>query len=144
MGAYPAPEIRQGFDAALQTLCPDIGLDPGKDVAWFNAAFTPDTKRLYLRPACLFSDTSAASLGEDGFERISGIYQISILEVQGMSLGRAESMAREMVERFRGGTVLSFCGHNVTITTAYYGTPLFEGDRMHLPVSVVWRCYARK
>lgn len=140
----PTPEIRQCLDAKLLAFLPQLSLDPETDVAWPNSGFDPEVDHLYLRPTCLFSPTEAASLGTDGFERLQGIYQISVLEVQGKGLGRSEDIARSLVDEFRGGTVLNCCGYEVRVTSAYCGTPTPEDNRLHIPVSVVWYCYAQK
>lgn len=139
----PTPEIRKCFDAKLKDFLPELGL-PVSDVAWPNHAFDPNVDALYLRPTCMFGKTTIASLGTDGFENLQGIYQISVLELQGKGLGRSEDIARRLVDEFRGGTVLNCCGSEVRITVAYSGTPTPEDNRLHIPVSVVWYCYTQK
>ena len=144
MSTTPTPEIRQCFDGALRDFLPELGLTSEADVAWPNSGFDPNVEHLYLRPAFLPGATAAASLGTDGFERLTGVYQISVLEVADVGLSNAEEIARKLVDRFRGGKVLDCCGSRVTITTAYSGTPITEDGRLHIPVSVVWYCYAQK
>lgn len=124
------------------------------DVAWPNVSFIPDAGRVYLKPWCLFADTKPVSLGTDGFERLSGVYQISVFDVAGTGLYRAEHIARALADAFRGGTVLGLTGTDgsvsvqngceIRISAATAGTARLDDGRLHIPVSVVWTCYVQK
>lgn len=140
----PTPEIRQCLDNRLRAFLPELGLDPARDVAWPNEPFEPDTDRLFLRPTCMFAQTSVASLGTHGFERLQGVYQISVFEVAGNRMDAVESIARKLVDHFRGGTFLDCCGYELRIRTAYMSTGIEDELRYHIPVSVNWYCYAQK
>jgi len=139
----PYPEIRRGLDARLLALLPGIGLTAA-DVAWPNAAFAPDPDKLYLRPWCMFGETATASLGPKGFERLTGVYQISIYEVADTGLERSEGMAQAIIDHFRGGTRFEYCGFDLHIRTAYARGATLDDGRLHIPVSVVWRCDTQK
>lgn len=142
----PTPDIRQSLDARLLDALPALSdLDlTAQDVAWPNAAFTPNPDRLYLRPVCLYGETTPASLGPDGFELLRGVYQVGVLDVQGAGLSRAERCAAGLVDAFRSGTVLDCPGYSLRIRAAWQGAPLVEDGRLLLPVSASWTCYAQK
>lgn len=140
----PTPEIRQCFDSQLQSLLPALNLSDG-DVMWENARGRADPKRLYLAPFFLLQPSEAASIGQDGFERLSGIYQVSVFAPRGQGPKQYEAVARDIVDHFRGGQTLSCCEDvEIVITTAYTGSAIFESDRVMCPVSVVWHCYIQK
>lgn len=139
----PYPEIRRSFDARLLELLPHLGLEP-RAVAWPNSAFTPNADELYLRPWCLFGETATVSLGPAGYERLRGVYQVSVFDVAGSGMERAETVARAVVDHFRGGTRLDCQGFDPRITTAYAGTAMHENGRLHIPVSAVWVCDTQK
>lgn len=139
----PYPEIRRCLDAHLLAALPGIGL-AASDVAWPNAAFAPVAERMYLRPSCVYGETAVASLGEQGFERLTGVYQVSVLEVAGVGLERAERAAAAVTDHFRGGTWLEHGEFTVCIRVSFAGAAVKEEDRLHIPVSVIWRCDTQK
>ena len=142
----PYPEIRRCLDARLLAFVPSLGLTAA-DVAWPNAGFTPVADRLYLRPSCVYGETFPASLGTRGFERLTGVYQVSVLEVAGAGLERAERAATAIVDHFRGGTWLSSDAggeFDVCVRVSFAGAAVKEEDRLHIPVSVIWRCDTQK
>ena len=139
----PYPEIRRCLDAHLITLLPVIGLEQ-TDMAWPNAGFTPVDGRMYLRPWCMYGDTYPVSLGVKGFERLVGVYQVSVLEVADTGMERAENTARAIADHFRGGTRLDCCGFELCVTTAHAGGAMQDDGRLHIPVSVNWRCDTQK
>ncbi len=139
----PTPEIRQCLEVRLVGLLPGLGLAKS-DVAWTNMVFTPKTDRLYLRPTLMLNPTETRSLGPNGFEQIQGIFQVDVFGVLNTGPGATEEIARGLVDAFRGGTTLTCRGCEVRITKAYAGTARKDGERLHVPVSVVWYCYAQK
>lgn len=138
----PESFIRRSFDQQLQLFCSQYGLDWQKDVAWPNIGFVPEVEKLFLRPHLMFQAAASASLGPDGFQRYGGIYQISVFEVADSGLGKVEPLIQAVTERFKAGTILDACGHQVRITSAYRETALQEEGRLHIPISVEWSCYA--
>lgn len=141
--AAPQPDIRACFDAQLKNLLPQLNLQASQ-IAWFNAKFTADCKKLYIKPSLLLSPTQQASLGASGFERISGIYQVSVFALRDVGSASFEAVARGLVDYFRAGTKLVHSGLEITVQTSYSGTPLEQEDRVLLPVSIVWFCYVQK
>lgn len=140
----PTPHIRRALDIHFQTFLPQLNFDWEKDVAWPNIEFEPIADRMYLRPSLLLNPTATVSCGPDGFERIDGIYQISVFDIVNKGIARAEECAAKLVDRFRSGTVVDFgCGH-VLITSAYYGSAVPEQTRLHIPVSALFFAYVQK
>lgn len=134
------PIIRSCFDAALLDFLPDLQLKKTQ-VAWFNTNFSPNVKELYIKPVLLMSGTQTVSLGTNCFERMTGIYQVSIFAVKDQGSSAFEQIAARMVDLFRGGKRLVSSGLEIIIQTAYYGSPLEQDARVMLPVSIVWSCY---
>lgn len=139
----PVVEIRSCLDGHLLALLPALGLTAA-DVAWPNAAFVPNAGAPYLRATCMFAKTDPASLGRAGFERLQGVYQVDVAEVPDTGIGRAEGMARAVVDHFRGGTELACGGWVLRVRAAYPGPGIAEDGRYSLPVTVDWYCYAQK
>ena len=140
----PTIEIRQAFDSRLNGALPELGVTPGQ-VAWTNAKFAPKVGTSFIRPSILFGETRVTSLGEAGFERLNGIYQISVFGVKDTGIADIEKIANDLIELFRGGTVLKLCeGKSLTITAAYCSGPFELDDRPHIPVTVTWYCYVQK
>lgn len=138
------PEIRRALDLHLIAILPQLGLDQRQDIAWANIAFEARPDRIYLRPSIMLSPVESVSCGEDGFEKVEGLYQISIFELQNEGLNRAEDMAAKLVDWFRSGTVLMACNNRLVVTKAYYAQPSFDNVRLHLPVTAAWYCYVQK
>lgn len=101
----PTPEIRQALYRHLLCTLP-IGAVTVSDVAWPNVPFIPDIHRMYLAPFCLFAETATASLSQTGFERLSGVFQVSVYGILNTGEADMEEVARVLVDAYRGGTVL--------------------------------------
>lgn len=140
----PTPNIRRGFDSHLRDVCPTLGLDWETDVAWPNIEFDPNPDKLYLRPSLILNSTDAASCGEDGFYRTSGVYQVSVLDCINVGLANGEEVAARLVKEFGIMTPITCCGFDLRITSSYMSTPMLDEFRLHIPVSVLWFCYYPK
>ena len=143
MAQTPTPEIRAYFDGRLLSFLPSLGFSK-EQVAWFNAPFKPAVKVPYLEPFILFSPTVPTSFGDEGFEQLSGIYQINVQHVKGQGAGSAEQISRSLVDEFRGGQRYEAGCFTLIIRTAYCGNPVVDNDRLFTPVSVVWLAYVQK
>jgi len=140
----PTIEIRQAFDGRLNNALSSLGLEADQ-VAWMNARFTPKVDTLFIRPHIMFGETKTVSIGSDGFERLVGIYQISVFGVKDTGLSDIEEVAKKLIDLFRSGRVLPLCSDNaVTITSAHCSGPFELDDRPHIPVTVSWYCYVQK
>ena len=144
----PTPEIRQAFYRHLLCALPIRSITQS-DVAWPNAPFKPDVNRMYIAPFCMFAATATASLSQSGFERLAGVFQVSVYGILNTGEAEIEEVARELTDLFRGGTVLTVSGWNpVRIERAYRsslqvdtgGTPA----RPVIVVSASWIQYVSK
>ena len=144
----PTPEIRQAFYKHLLCVLPIRGITQ-VDVAWPNAPFNPDINRMYIAPFCLFAETATASLSQTGFERLSGVFQVSVYGILNTGESEIEEVARELTDLFRGGTVLTVSGWNpIRIDRAYRSSLQVDtGGTPARPVIVVsanWTQYVPK
>ncbi len=144
----PTPEIRQALYRHLLCALP-IGDVTNKDVAWPNAPFTPKAKRIYLAPFCLFNETTVAALSQTGFERVNGIFQVSVNGVLNTGEAEIEEIARVLTDHFRGGTVLQIDGWNpLRIERSYRNTMQIdtsgEKPRPVIVISANWTQYVQK
>lgn len=138
------PNIRSCFDVHLLEFLPILSL-LDTDVAWHNIHFKPDVTKIYLQVHFMPGQTAAASLGTDGFERVQGIYQIDVNVPMTTGISVTEHLCLNLVDYFRGGKKLKTCNnHEVTITTAYYGTAQANKDRLVTPITIMWRAYVQK
>lgn len=143
MAHTPTPEIRAYFDQRLLAAIPSLEITTDQ-VAWFNTPFSPNVDEPYLEPFILYSPTVPTSFGDDGFEQLSGLYQINVQHVKGQGAGPAERIARDLVDEFRGGQRHEADCFTLIIRTAYSGNPVSDNDRLFTPVSVVWLAYVQK
>lgn len=150
----PSPEIRKAFYERLLCSLPigDIG---ESDIAWPNMPFIPQVERMYIAPWLIYAETNTASLSETGFERLTGIFQVSVYGVVNAGEAEIEEAARRITDIFRGGTLLQVPGFNpVHIKNAYRSALDFasqdNGDtkkgsgRPVITVSANWHQYTQK
>lgn len=148
----PTPEIRKAFYERLVCSLPigNIGED---DIAWPNMPFRPQVERMYIAPWCMYAETETTSLSETGFERIAGIFQVSVYGVVNTGEAEIEEAARLITDIFRGGTLLQVPGFNpVHIKNAYRSALDFSGQgnmetgkgRPVITVSANWFQYTQK
>lgn len=133
--------IQQTFDCELLTLLPKLGLSRA-DVAWSNAKFKPKPTKGFLRPFLLPALPQQATLGFPCFIRLGGIYQVSICRPKGEGLAVAREWKDVLLSAFHVGRVLVCWEQTITIDNAYDGTAQEEEDRLIIPVSISYYCYA--
>lgn len=150
----PTPEIRKAFYERLLCSLP-VGPVGESDIAWPNMPFIPQVERMYIAPWLLFADTVTASLSPEGFEKLSGVFQVSVYGVVNSGEAEIESVARELTDIFRGGTLLQIPGFNpVHIRNAYRSSLDFASQndgsvkkgsgRPVITVSANWHQYTQK
>lgn len=140
----PTAFVTMMLDHNLRLFVNTIGLDSERDIAWPNIRFEPDPQRMYVGVSYLFKRTATVSCGVDGFERISGLYQLDIYDIVGKGKSDSMRVAMELVDHFRGGTVLCNECVRVHITSAWMSTPMMEENRYRIPVTVDWWCDSQK
>ena len=148
----PTAEIRQVLYARLIQSLP-IGTITADDVAWPNAEFSPDVTRMYLAAFCLFGETNTASLSETGFEKQSGVFQVTIFGVLNSGEFDLDSVALELLQNFRSGVVLEMTQGRLTFQKTYRSSIIIgrrEGllaqtdSRPQVVVSAHWQHYYAK
>lgn len=98
-------DIRAALSAHLKDMVGVIA------VAWENMQYVPVTDVPYLIPALMMSEPSQATLGTDGLNHESGIYQITIANyATGKGSAAQLLMAGKLKERFKRGTILTSNG----------------------------------
>ena len=140
MIAVSQVDIRKTLDRELLGLLPSLGLNED-DVAWKNKAFKPKTKREYLRPVQLPAESRQATLGSDGYLRLSGVYQIGIVGVKDVGSSRMEELADLIVGAFAAGRVLDCCGLDLTISMSYKNPDQEDENRPMTPISILYYCH---
>lgn len=144
----PTPEIRQAFYKRLLCSLP-IGPIGEGDIAWPNSKFVPRPNKFYLSPFCMYATTAIASMSSTGFERLSGIFQVSVYGVLDTGEGELDKIASELTELFRGGTYIPLEEWNaITILRSYRSDLRIEtGGEVSRPVVTVsseWYQYTQK
>ena len=132
----PISSIRAAFVTKLQTF---TGLP---SVAWENVPFTPVTGITYIQPFLLPGEPFQAEIGTNGANRHSGVYQISIFAPTGGGMAATNTLAGSLCDHFKRGTSLTYGGVTVTVQKAYPSPAMQETDRVHIPVTVIFRCDA--
>lgn len=138
----PIVAIRQALYGQVQEIGSRLGVT---GIAWPNAAFKA-TRTPYLRPSIHYSDTSAASLGSAGFERIEGFLQITLVGETNTGEGMLDEMTQVVIDMIRAGTRLPLGdGYpELIVTKTYRSTLLLEGNRPTVVVTVNFTVYAPK
>lgn len=144
----PTPEIRQAFYSRLLSLMPFQDLCES-DIAWPNTGFMADPARIYLAPSVMFGETTTETLGPHGYEKLSGIFQISICGLPNAGEGKLDEIARTLIDHFRGGSGIDLCGWWSIRLLKAWRSPLLYGnsdsaDRPTVAVSVAWQQFTQK
>lgn len=132
----PISNIRAAFVTRLQEF-PAL-----PSVAWENVAFTPVAGVTYIQPFLLPGEPFQAEIGTAGANRHSGVYQISIFAPTGGGMAAVNTLAGSLCDHFKRGTSLTYSGVTVTIQKAYASAAIQETDRVHVPITVFFRCDA--
>ena len=132
----PISSIRAAFVTKLQTF---TGLP---SVAWENVPFTPTAGVTYIAPFLLPGEPFQAEIGTAGINRHSGVYQISIFAPAGGGMAAINTLAGSLCDHFKRGTALSYGGVTVTVQKAYQSPMQQETDRVHIPITIQFRCDA--
>lgn len=137
---YSQSKAEIALDTHIQTTITNI------DLTFANIPYTPSVMEPYIkiihRPGRKFQ----ASLGDNGWNRISGIMFVYISYPVGASVGTyaANMTAERVVALFEIGTVLVH--ENVTVnTTSAQRVAAIEGDTRFTPVvEIKWYSYVSR
>lgn len=123
-GAMLYTDIRSAFTNRLKTL-PAL-----PDVAWEDRSYTPVTNRPYLEPALLPAEAKQVTIGTDGLNEESGIYQIALKNYpRGHGTGEILIAAGVVRSWFKRGMSLTYNNITVTIRKSYISPPDLSDPR---------------
>lgn len=125
-------DIQAALDGRLDSYTGDY------EVAWPNTNFEPQANQTFLSPSFLPVETIQASLGAEGKDNTTGIYQIDVVYPAGS--GRS-TIPDGLADHFKRGTVLSYNGVNVRIRSVSISPALTEGAFHFVPISVDFYTY---
>lgn len=130
------------MDAAIANLLMGFLSDGYSDlpIAWPNVDFTPPQES-YVRVSYFKAPSRAATI--TSHDRLQGILQATVVLTEGAGLIGGMAEADKITALFKRGQKLNGTGfiiHIIEPPTA--GSPFEDMDRMHIPVSVRWECWA--
>ena len=126
----------------------------GLRVAWENSNFEPptDNTSAWLRFTLLPSETRQASVGDDGYNSLSGLAFVNVFTPTGLGCGIANEIADEIISHFKRGVVTpSVNGVNTRIEKSWRSPGLYEKEGsggeesfrwFNLPVKVKYFVYS--
>lgn len=124
-----------GFSPTLAIAMPFVGFDPPAGP--------------YLQASWLPADTETRTVSLAGSNRHRGVLQVSVFwprggtDEEGPGLIPAGQVASQIAAHFKYGTRISANGVTVTVPRQpSIGRPLEEPDRLQVPVSIPWQCFA--
>lgn len=132
----PISSIRAAFVTKLQAF-PSL-----PSVAWENVPFTPAAGVTYIQPFLLPGEPFQAEIGTNGINRHSGVYQISVFYPAGQGVAALNTLTADLCDHFKRGTSLAYSGVTVTVQKAYPSPAMQETDRVHIPITIQFRCDA--
>lgn len=130
-------EIQAALDGHLNTWAVSVDLS----VAWENIAYEPTITEAFVKPAILPAQPSTASLGENGLNRLTGVYQVSLFYPAWEGSGTARDTADSLISHFKRGTSLTSGGVTIEIERAWRSPAVQEPDWYQIPVSIAWFTY---
>lgn len=111
-------------------------------IAYENAPFTPATG-LYLSENYLPATTSEVGIETGSTDDYTGLYQINVHAPRDGYKFEAYTVADEVAATFSRGTVLANEDITVRVQRVSQSSPLNDGDRFVIPVTVDWRSLQR-
>lgn len=133
---------RSAIHGALSGHLATYATAAGLSVAWANRTFQP-TRDMYLREALIPARTVQASLGDEGANKESGIYQVDVVSVAGQGFGPASAIVDAIIAHFSRGLRLPASGgiFEVVVEVAWSGPVLIEDGRERVPISIPYYAY---
>ena len=110
---------------------------PAPPIAWPNVGFTPGTVA-YLKVSHLPAPSVRRSIGADGQNVYTGIYQVIVNAPAGQGPGAAETMADAIANWFPIGSTYTSSGVTVRIAAVSCLPPTSEPDWYRVPVSITY------
>jgi hypothetical protein len=134
-------KILEGLNSRLASLTLSPALNTQTEVSWPKLPFNSAGKPRFLRPTLLPARTEHASLGLDGINRYSGIYQVDVFYAEGTRPPiTPNETAGAIARHFKRGTVITREGIEIIIDTPpSLGPDLEEPGWSRLAVSIPYR-----
>jgi hypothetical protein len=127
-------EVRAALDARLEAYQSD-------NIAFENTKFTPEEGVGYLRTFMLPAEPEQASVGSQGVDRVSGIYQIDVAEPKDNGNGAILRKVDAVIAQFARGLSVTSNGVTVTVLRSWPGPAIARDAFYVIPVSVSWYTY---
>lgn len=128
------------FEALTERLA---SIDPALDlpIAWPNVNFSAVGP--YLRASHLPSPTDQITLGEDGFNRHVGVFQVDVMWIEGDGIASAMKSADAVVAHFqRGTTMINASVFIRIIRPPSVGPAIQDPPMIQIPVSIRYQADA--
>lgn len=110
---------------------------PAPPIAWPNVPYTPGTAA-WLRVSHLPAPSVRRSIGVDGQNVYTGIYQVTVNAPAGKGPGAAETLADAIANWFPIGSTYTANGVTVRIAAVSCAPALSEPDWYRVPVSITY------
>lgn len=110
--------------------------------AYENSGYTPGEGTAWLRESYLPAETITVGMGDADSNDFRGVYQIGIYTPAGKSKYESHQLVEAIAAHFVRGTVLTFEGQAVTLTSTSIGPGITSGAWYLVPVSVRFRAFA--
>lgn len=140
--------VEANIAIALHKHLNTIGLSPALDIVERNTPYKPSVATAYLEADILPAQAIQASLGDTGYNRQSGIYQVTVCYPVGQGDVPAITIADAIIAHFKRGTSLTESGLTVRVSGPPYRTPavidtIAVGETrgapyFRVPVSIPW------
>lgn len=134
-----ATGIEAIIEDALATHLATLTLSPAMPIAWPNVDYQP-TSSGYLHVQHFPVDTNQSTLGTTGKNRISGIYQVSVMWPKGEGGVQPKERAALVAGHFKRGTVITQDGLNIRINKPPHVVAAIEEKKfLQVPVSISYQ-----
>lgn len=113
-------------------------------IAWPNVAFDPPAAG-YLAASLFPSEAQQVTLGGSGYNRHTGLFQVSVFLPKGEGEVDVRTVASEVVAQFKRGTDLTSGSFTLRIVRPpTVGPALYEGNSpyVQIPVTIRYVCDA--
>ena len=124
-------DINKAFEVALEAYQPT-------NIAWPNTNYAKVKGTPFLEPVFVPGEAVQATLGTNGKNRQTGVYQITAWDEAGVGMGSLIQKADELITVFKRGIELTNGGVTVRIKSSWIGGIEQEGDWAFLNVTILW------
>lgn len=110
-------------------------------IMWPGRVLDPEPMSVYLAVQDFFTPTQQVTFGDDGYNRLVGFLQVSVISRDAEGTMDAKRVAGEIISLYKRGTQLVENGRTVRIVRPpYISSPMTENLRVSVPVTVPWQC----